>query len=212
MDRPLANIRPFGPFIQYSQEAIDQSDTDCHIVFRFVSPDPDRDSIQDIIDGELPFASTEVGSLYPPNDLPNNSDLIDGRDARKSVEMNTRQNRVDMQSIKRVYDIYQPDVEEMIQIDATPTDTVGDDLVLAQNKFVMVLSETVSLDELKDVLVPELGITSIDTYNEEYPKSLVGGTSFEISTPETVSEAIGVYNIVETQLPLERMFVECINV
>lgn len=201
MKRPLAGKRPFGPFVgDYSQG---MARRDCEIRFTFISPEPDKRSIQKIIDEELIFASMDKGPAFPSDDPSN--------EYRDSVVVNTDETRLGMKTIEQVDNIYDPNSDEKIGIDARPTDDVELGTDLAQNKFVFTLYESMSLDEVKSKIVPKIGVTTISTFDEEFPKNLVGDQKFEISRPQTVSEAIEVYTVVRNELPLEKMFIQCIS-
>lgn len=198
MKRPLSDYRPLGPFFgSYETMAPEESRAGGHIIMEFISGDHNDDNIQDIQNDVLMFSERVKTKAYPGG--------------RTSIVVNTNLNRLDIDQMIEVHNIFNPQGDELVKLSAEPSiEQPDDELILAQNDLIVALGEKVQKRKLSKEVTHEIGATSIDVYDPDniVEGAISYGSMFKITEPDTLSEAIRVYDAVEGEFLVERMFLQ----
>jgi hypothetical protein len=196
MKRPLSDYRPFGPFFG-SFESLEESRTGGHIIMEFISSDHDQSVIEEIQDDILMFSEIEKKADYP--------------NGRTSIVVNTNLNRLSIEQIVEIHTIFNPTGDDLIKLSAKPTiDHPDDDIILAQNDLIIMLDQKIQKRKLSKQVTQEIGTTSIDVYNPDniVEASVSYASMFKITEPDTLSEVVGVYQAINGEFEVERMFLQ----
>lgn len=197
MKRPLSDYRPFGPFFG-SFESLEESRTGGHIIMEFISSDHDQSVIDKIQDEILMFSKIEKKADYP-ND-------------RTSIVVNTNLNRLSIDQIVEIHNIFNPTGNDLIKLSAKPTidSQDRDDMILAQNDLIIVLDQKIHKRKLSKQVTQRIETTSIDVYNpDNNVEALVSyGSMFKITEPDTLSEVVNVYKATKSEFSVKRMFLQ----